>query len=393
MLDLVITPPSTKDAEYFPSDYSDSRRAFLERAMAVEGPKELGQWLVPASQDDDLVVDHLYLPPLALPKTLVVLSSGVHGIEAYAGSAIQTMFFEELLPKIDRAHTGIFLVHSLNPFGFKHHRRGTEANINLNRNFFAKPELYQRKNEASREMHDKFVQKTPVTSARSHLLQQMRMENGGVLFGAGNDAVSLDRLVKAVAPGQFDSPENLEYGGTKPEPQSQALIDWLKAQMPVYRDIVLLDLHTGLGKRGRLHLLGSGNADEINQELFHQLFKPEADKEFYEFTSADADGFYDTYGTLNGIFPQLAHPKQRVCAVTMEFGTLGHDNDAQLESMNRWLIDHQGLLYGYANTALQAKAESEFLEKFYPNDNHWKQKVIDAARGLLTRAFARMAST
>ncbi len=392
MMTAVNPLTSDEDLAYFPTDYADSRRRFNSFAQTLsvktinQKPVVLGSWKVPGRQDDDLFVDHIYLPPNSQPKALIVLSSGIHGIEAYAGAAIQSMFFAEILPKIDREHTGLFIVHSMNPFGFKHHRRGTETNINLNRNFFAHPSLYQRKNEASRILHERFMPKKPVDSDRSHLLQAMRIENGGVFF----DDVSLDQLIKSVAPGQFDHPENLEYGGTEPEPQSQALIDWLRTHMPEYTSVILLDLHTGLGHRGRLHLLGSGQPDEIDPSLFTKLFDPAKDKEFYEFTPADAEGFYETHGTLNGIFPQLAHKQQKICAMTLEFGTLGHDAEAQIEGINRWLIDHQGLLFGFVNQQLETKAKADFLEKFFPHEEKWRKKVIAASRGLFLRFFARL---
>lgn len=95
----------------------------------------------------------------------IIHSSGVHGVEGYLGSAIQIRFLHELLlqsssradihPVNSDLHsksssvsssTGtttpisgdkvrkILLIHSVNPYGMRHHRRTNENNVDLNRN-------------------------------------------------------------------------------------------------------------------------------------------------------------------------------------------------------------------------------------------------------------------
>ena len=98
----------------------------------------------------------------------IIHSSGVHGIEGYLGSAIQIRFLHELLllhhkrrrvenhSMHNHVHTTsastsasstttstissghkvqkILLIHSVNPYGMRHHRRTNENNVDLNRN-------------------------------------------------------------------------------------------------------------------------------------------------------------------------------------------------------------------------------------------------------------------
>ena len=94
----------------------------------------------------------------------IVHSSGVHGIEGFLGSAIQIRFLHELLlaqrnigcmhsvndtsapPSATEAtpsNSGnkvrkILLIHSVNPYGMRHHRRTNENNVDLNRNVLSK---------------------------------------------------------------------------------------------------------------------------------------------------------------------------------------------------------------------------------------------------------------
>ena len=370
---------------YFPNGYLDSRHKFLELARRAERPSEIGRWTVPSRTESDLSVDHVYFPALERNDTLFVISSGIHGLEAYTGAAIQGLFLDQVLGRIDRRHIGVFVVHAMNPYGFKHHRRSTENHVNLNRNFSIHPDLYRIQNRESAALQERFVPRQAVDSLTSFLMRNSRVDGERVSFLD----VPMDTFVKSVCAGQFECADNLEFGGFGPEPQSAAFMEWLKQTMPDYRDIVLLDLHTGLGHSGRLHLLTSGAPEEVNEDLFNELFDLEKDREIYEFTPATAEGFYPTHGSLNCVFPEIARSGQRVAAITMEFGTLGHDLKARLEGFNRWLIEHQGIHYGFKNRELEEVSRAQYLEKFFPKDETWRKSVLAAAEALFTRVFQR----
>lgn len=370
---------------FFPQNYKDARQKFLNLVGALDCPKTLESWTVPSRTDGDLAVDAVYFPPSRKPEKLFVIISGTHGLEAYAGHAIQAMFLKEIFPRLDRSTSGLFIVHSLNPWGFKHHRRGTENEVNLNRNCSAGDELYKIKNEESVRLSDKYVPKKPVDSLKSYFLQNMRQEGGRLKIGDQ----SFDEIIKAVGMGQYSSPSGLEFGGFGPEPQIAKLRDKLKELIPQFKDIVLFDLHTGLGHRARLHLLTGDTERSVDEGFFKELFHVEADRDVYEFTPAQDEGFYSTYGATNNMFPEIAKTSQRVAALTMEFGTLGHSIAEQIEGLNQWLLEHQGALYGYATPELEKTVKQNYLEKFFPNDPNWKDKVVIAAQELFLRVFRR----
>ena len=80
----------------------------------------------------------------------IIHSSGTHGIEGYLGSAVQIRFLHELFMKNEKqlndsnnnqhststlsTRRKILLIHSINPYGMRHHRRTNENNVDLNRN-------------------------------------------------------------------------------------------------------------------------------------------------------------------------------------------------------------------------------------------------------------------
>lgn len=371
------------DLSHYPNDYTDARKRFTDSISGLGG--EIGKWRIPGAKDADLYVDHVYFAPKTEPDQLFVITSGIHGLEAYAGSAIQSLFLKKFWPYIDRESTGFLIVHCMNPYGFKYHRRCTENEVNLNRNSSLGTELFKSRNSESLRLSEMFVPKKSVDSLQSELLRRLSRHEDKVSFGD----VGLDTFTKAVSAGQFTSPQGLEFGGLVPEPQTRALGERLKEIMPKYRDIVLLDLHTGLGERGRLHLLGDGDPRSINQTLFDELFDREEDQKVYEFTPSDAEGFYPTFGALNGLFPELATPQQRVLALTMEFATMGHDLEAQLNGLNRWMLEHQGAHYGYANPEIEQTVKAQYLDRFFPNDPAWKENVLGLSSELFSRVFSR----
>ena len=79
----------------------------------------------------------------ATPRQTVIVSSDVHGVEGFFGSAIQ-------LGWLSRVASGaalpdglsVVLIHAVNPFGFAHVRRANEDNVDLNRNFLEPPQAY-----------------------------------------------------------------------------------------------------------------------------------------------------------------------------------------------------------------------------------------------------------
>ncbi len=375
---------TNNDQNYFPLNYQDSRQRFRHLIQKLT-PTQTEEWPVPSKTDRDLFVDSAFWPALKESKTLLVVTSGIHGSETYAGSAILQMFLTEIMPKMNRDEVGVLLVHAMNPYGFKHHRRTTENGVNLNRNFSISGELFKTRNVDSENMHGRFFRREKVSTSRCSMMDSLEVSDGVAFF----NGVSMDEFTKATAPGQFIKPEDLEYGGQALEPQSLKLVEKLKEIMPQYRDVLSLDLHTGLGDQNRLHLLTSGSGKDLHPGLFAELFDTVADKPYYEHTPASAEGFYEVHGSMNCAFADLALEHQRVCSITMEFGTLGHSLEAQLRSLNNFVVEHQGRYCGYVSEAVQAEVQKESFERSYPQSDDWRQAVIAASRGLFTQVFNR----
>lgn len=373
---------------YFPVNYAESRKRFKNYFKDL--PKRTRQisWKIPSKVDQDLTVDGFYIPAEKTTEKLLVLTSGVHGPETFAGAAIQFLFLEEILQTIKNDNFGILLIHAMNPFGFKYQHRCTENHINLNRNFCTTGKNFTSKSDLAIRLNQQFLAKEPVSSLQSEMLKKLNFREGKPFF----DDCSLDAFVKATVPGQFESPEFIEYGGRQMEPQSELFAELMNDLLPHYQTVLGLDLHTGLGEQSRLHLLTGGPQERNDATLVDRLFDPEGDKLFYEFTPPHKEGFYEVRGSLNSVFSELSKTDQSIASLTMEFGTFGHSMEAQLDGLNLFLLEHQGRFYGFSNQAIEAEVRAKNFERSYLQTDEWRDSVLMASRGLLKRVLGRYLS-
>src|SRR4051794_19437283 len=68
-------------------------------------------------------------------ERVVVVSSGLHGVEGFFGSAVQLAWLRSRPAGWSPPGTAVVLAHALNPYGFAWLRRWNEGNVDLNRNF------------------------------------------------------------------------------------------------------------------------------------------------------------------------------------------------------------------------------------------------------------------
>ena len=111
--------------ELFPTTYEASRARFRNHLSTVQSmwPKaDLFQHVLPG--DEDLTIDWIYSEALESNERVLLFTTGEHGVEGYVGSAMLQRFIEVYTPRLNPRNTGILLLHAINPWGMKHHRRG-----------------------------------------------------------------------------------------------------------------------------------------------------------------------------------------------------------------------------------------------------------------------------
>jgi len=123
-----------KSPQRLSASYAEAREKFLKAAHGANFTVESHVHPLKVPDGGELATDvATFIPPGA--TKVIVITSGVHGVEGYLGSALQTKALEDgLFANLPR-DTGVVLVHALNPWGMAHFTRTNEDNVDLNRNF------------------------------------------------------------------------------------------------------------------------------------------------------------------------------------------------------------------------------------------------------------------
>jgi len=194
---LEPAPPSVRAvtvmpiADYFSPDYSSARERFCTAAQRAGA--RLGRYVLPerlGPRGESLSIDVARLGPEDASDALVVLS-GTHGVEGFAGAGCQVGFLTDRLYEVLPSTACALLVHALNPYGFAWLRRVNEDNVDLNRNFidFTKPLPV---NAGYAEIHDWLLPATwpPGADAEAEL----------AAYGARHGARGLQRAIGEMVP-------------------------------------------------------------------------------------------------------------------------------------------------------------------------------------------------
>ena len=373
---------------YFPSSYEDARVAFVAsrvKLAEIFGADRLENGSIPVPIDtrrdyeggleaDDLSVDWTYIPAPGEKRGLLVIASGVHGIEAFASSAVQQLLIQELLAPLATAgklnDVGILFVHGINPWGYRHRRRVTEHNVDLNRHFFVtdaerNPEPPNPPNYGT--LADDLQPGEPVGKLATHRATILAEIVPEWLVRFKGDQ---KEMMQAILGGQYDYPDGLYYGGNAFEPQKAPLEQLLSSKAAPYQAVFLMDIHTGYGERGKLHLFGhQGNGSQgANAQIFAG----------FQVDTGDDEDFYETHGDFTIYLGQLLPDNKVYIGMTMEFGTLdSHTFSGSIESLLRTKLENQGWHYGYDSPSLQDEVLNEFREMYYPSDPDWRTKIMD----------------
>jgi len=114
--------------------YAIARRRFLD--AAGRSGADVSTFIHPSAglEGEDLAIDVAQLGDDAAASVLLIVSA-THGVEGYAGSALQSWWLDERAADLDLGRTRVVMIHGFNPVGFSWVRRVNEDNVDLNRNF------------------------------------------------------------------------------------------------------------------------------------------------------------------------------------------------------------------------------------------------------------------
>lgn len=373
----IAGPPVTDaqaaaDAALFPDGYVQSRERF-RAACAREVAERQGYCRslpVNSRSEPDLTVDVGYFTTGG--HDLLIVLSGVHGPEGYAGAAIEQKLLGEYLAPLLARGVDVYAMHTLNPYGFLHDRRVDEANVNLNRNFVLCEATWRHHNADYAWLRSVLEPRSQV----NHLRLARLRSSAALLWAfarAGFDTVWIDTAMNR---GQYESPAGLAYGGRGAQPQTWLLRADLMPILSAHDGRVLvLDLHTGLGGAGELHLLLSDQAPPDWMDHAQDLFGGLADRGIY-LQTPEAARFYPTDGDITAYIPTLAPDPRRVLSLTMEYGTGGTDIPSLVYKAVSFILENQAHARGCVRPPTCAAIQADFRAQFNPPDAAWRHSVL-----------------
>lgn len=358
--------PLTIQTDYFPFDYFSARDAF--RSLAARTEQNSYNIAARGPNGEVLSIDTAYLGDAA-PSKLAVITSGIHGAEGYAGSALQQLWLAEFASELP-PDTGVLLVHALNPYGFAHNRRVNEHNVDLNRNAlitFPGPS-----NSGYRSLNTWL---NPPNSAPR--LDDFMWRGLPLLIRHGRAT-----LEQATAAGQYEFPRGLFYGGREREPSLVIFANLLTdPRFTNVQCLIHLDLHTGLGRYGHHHLLLEESPSTPEYGHFTRAFGAQTVKSDHSSNATH----YSAHGILSNL-TRHTFPNALTLTATLEFGTLGPATLLRiLRAENR--VHHHGARRGGDATRIR----TTLRDALAPNDQAWHATLITGGRRIFSRLRGMLA--
>lgn len=381
---------STKRLAYFCDTYDKCRDQFLRAGSALveklsaEDKKgiETGSWKVPSKTDNNLITDWIYLPAKTTTKNLILVTSGTHGVEGFMGSAVQKYLFEEVLPKFNRDTTGVILVHAINPYGFKNLRRVSENNVDLNRNFDVTRDLFKYHNAGYAKLD--YLLNPPYSVSYTYWSGAGFLARVAKLLATEK----LSTLRNATLNGQYEYPKGIYFGGKDFEPQKDLVEKLMDDKARPYRAVMHLDLHTGYGTKGFMHLFPSEIKDAAVKKAVHQIFAG------YPIDEASGDGdFYEAYGDFSAYtMNRMLQLKKKVVPMVLEYGTNNNQGTrGGVESLRMSIVENQLHHYGTTSLSKARQIKRDFLELYLPKSKAWRLKTMDTTAKWLPVFLERFA--
>jgi hypothetical protein len=296
-----------------------------------------------------------------------VVSSGCHGIEGFAGSAIQI----ELLgddtwhASSERADLAVLYLHALNPYGFSWERRVTHENVDLNRNFrdFTQPLPV---NDDYAAMADMLLpRRCPPTLGSELRLFSHVLRRGRKAVQAG------------ISRGQHGDARGLFFAGLEPTWSNQRVRAILSEHARRCRRIGWIDVHTGLGPMGVGERIYKGKPDLESVARARAWWGRRVTSSLEGNSSSTVLG-----GTLDQAVMQDC-PQAQYNGLTLEYGTLPGRAVLQALRAEQWLQ-----LHPETPPAKRARIRQAFRAAFYVETSRWKERVLSQGREVmeLTRA-------
>lgn len=360
-------PLAAIDTAVFPASYVAGRQRWLEQTAKLTCQTQHRSYRCDGAGPDgeELVTDTAWIGSEDASRVMVLIG-GTHGIEGFAGSAVQidqlALIAEGRL--VIPENTALLMVHALTPWGYAWLRRCDADGIDLNRNAidFSRP---LPENTGYDLLKDAFYLED--SAQRKIALAEFERQHGRVA------------LEKAVSAGQYSDPSGPFYGGKAPA-HGWLVTDELMHQYVLQeRDLAVIDLHTGLGSYGYGEIICDHQPYSAGTRTAHHWYGDSVALPLLGTSSS-----VPKTGLLDYAWHAIMN--ERSCYITLEFGTFSTDQLFEI-----LLRDHQ--LWAQAgNVPARLEHSKVMLHHFYPNDRAWREMLLFRARQVIAQGLHGVSS-
>ena len=374
-----VRQPEVEENYAYSDSFYDSYEEIRTHLQELTGELgvEISSYAV--DENDGLYIDSFYLPSTEEKTNLIVLTTGVHGMEGYIGATMLDVFFQEIYPTLDTANTGVLVVANVNPYGMKYFRRYNENNVDLNRNFILDWDNFDLSSNKEYPKVDTFL--GPTGKIGNGLWHEV-----GFYMSLAKTAITqgADTVSDALLTGQYEYPQGVYYGGNGDEASTVYLKDVFSQCLDsAYENIVHIDIHSGYGPRYNMVIFNS---------VYETMNEKESQEAFgYDYVIAyDSESFYATTGDTTDFFYRLAEQKQaqaELYSTCFEFGTIGDEFFDTILSLKYTIDENRNHWYPTDNKLTEQIIHENYMELYYPTETAWREKTVadfkTAAMGIL----------
>lgn len=338
----------------FSQRYADAREKFMSAAEMSAIVDSVNSYPHPLKgpKGEKLFCDIAWVGTLSA-KNVLVLVSGLHGVEGGVGSAIQADFLNRYrrLP----ADVCVVLVHAVNPWGLAWASRSDHEGIDVNRNFV----------DFSASL---------ATSQSADIWQDL-LNKKATIDTVGSDREQFDLLSE----GQYENPNALYFGGTQPSWSRQCIEQLAKdLQLEQRQQVMVVDLHSGLGPYGHGELISD-----------HPVASPAREALLARFGGSLTESLLGTSssGLKRGLHDYFWHNQgEHISFVTLEFGTFGSSEMLRVLFADQQL-QQQKIDWNDDETREIKYAMQDF---FCPDQKQWQELVLFRGRQVIEIALTSL---
>lgn len=346
--------------EFFSSTFQEASSKFIQACRYKNYCEQTFEHPLSGPLGEKLYTSAVLIGPHDADHHLLIIS-GTHGIEGYAGSGIMTGAISEGVFDALPSNMAVMLIHLINPWGCAWGHRHTENNADLFRDaLYYKPSLYCDDSQFDERYK---VALTPASwqgtgKAKSDALLKALISEQG-----------LDQVIRVARMGQHKYPDTQCYNGDGNGWSTQLYRQLSERYLNQAKQIFCLDIHTGFGEYGKgLFIPYYGNSEKHLRKL-RRLEAIVGKDHIYQagFDPSIPPHPRAPWETIEDFMPEV-----EMTCTGLEFGTFTYDIDTAID-INRYM--NYLLVHGDLSKPDNIELYQQYQQLYYPQEAEWKNSI------------------